>query len=179
MQPHHGAGGGLCGATIARDRSLAGRNMACGVVFTAAFELMAASHRDEKVTIPQHPPPPPPIPWGVPLFVVELFSGSRAATCCTSPGGRCSWCDRGLECLGHFKFEDVASSGLMAFVDLVWMFVFPLIYLMAVNQYEPYLRVGIALLLLTGVEVMLPTCKRRPLSCCWRGWGLSLLRGRL
>ena len=31
------------------------------------------------------------------------------------------------------KHEDVEISGLWHFVDLVWMFVFPLIYIMSVD----------------------------------------------
>jgi heme/copper-type cytochrome/quinol oxidase subunit 3 len=35
---------------------------------------------------------------------------------------------------GRFKPEDVEVSGLYwHFVDLVWMFIFPLVYLMSVN----------------------------------------------
>jgi cytochrome c oxidase subunit 3 len=72
-------------------------------------------------------------PWNEPLFGATFFGitglhmthviiGVIYLTIITIGVGR-----------GKFKYEDVEVSGLYwHFVDLVWMFVFPLIYLMSV-----------------------------------------------
>ncbi len=106
-----------------------GATMACGVVFIA-LHLNEWRHliRDEKVTISSNP-------WGVPLFGASFFGITGLHMLHVALGvlylgviavgvGR-----------GKFKFEDVEVSGLYwHFVDLVWMFVFPLIYLMSVKS---------------------------------------------
>jgi len=73
-------------------------------------------------------------PWGVPLFGGTFFGLTGLhmthviigviylAIICQAVGR------------GKFKFEDVEVSGLYwHFVDLVWMFIFPLVYLMSAH----------------------------------------------
>jgi cytochrome c oxidase subunit 3 len=73
-------------------------------------------------------------PWGVPLFgatfftltglhMFHVFSGVVYLGVIATGTAR-----------GRFTHEDVEISGLYwHFVDLVWMFIFPLVYLMSVN----------------------------------------------
>src|ERR1041385_7297673 len=72
-------------------------------------------------------------PWGVPLFGGTFFS----ITGLHMTHVVCGVIYLGIICQGiargKFKYEDVEVSGLYwHFVDLVWMFVFPLVYLMSV-----------------------------------------------
>ena len=73
-------------------------------------------------------------PWGVPLFGATFFSitglhMTHVIIGVIYLGIICQGVGR-----GKFKAEDVEVSGLYwHFVDLVWMFVFPLVYLMSAN----------------------------------------------
>ena len=71
-------------------------------------------------------------PWGVPLFGATFFG----ITGLHMTHVICGVIYLGIICQGifrgKFKAEDVEVSGLYwHFVDLVWMFVFPLVYLMS------------------------------------------------
>jgi len=71
-------------------------------------------------------------PWDVPLFGATFFSLTGLHMTHVTIGvvylGVVAWGFRG----GRFKAEDVEVSGLYwHFVDLVWMFIFPLVYLMS------------------------------------------------
>jgi cytochrome c oxidase subunit 3 len=75
-------------------------------------------------------------PWGVPLFGATFFAitGLHMLHVATGAGylavvaARLHW--------GRATHEDVEISGLYwHFVDLVWMFVFPLIYLLSVSAH--------------------------------------------
>jgi len=73
-------------------------------------------------------------PWGVPLFTATFFTITGLHMAHVASGvivlGVIAW---GLA-RGRYSAEDVEVSGLYwHFVDLVWMFVFPLIYLMSVK----------------------------------------------
>jgi cytochrome c oxidase subunit 3 len=73
-------------------------------------------------------------PWGVPLFGATFFTLTGLHMTHVTLGviylGVIAWGFGG----GRFNAEDVEVSGLYwHFVDLVWMFIFPLVYLMS-NQ---------------------------------------------
>jgi cytochrome c oxidase subunit 3 len=73
-------------------------------------------------------------PWGVPLFGATFFSITGLHMTHVIIGV----IYLGIICQavmrGKFKAEDVEVAGLYwHFVDLVWMFVFPLVYLMSAN----------------------------------------------
>lgn len=73
-------------------------------------------------------------PWGVPLFGGTFFGLTGLHMLHVTVGviylAVIAW---GFG-KGKFKAEDVEVSGLYwHFVDLVWMFIFPLVYLMSVN----------------------------------------------
>ncbi len=84
--------------------------------------------RDEKVT-------PFGNPWGEPLFGATFFGITGLHMTHVTIGviylGFIAW---GVA-RGKYDYEDVEVSGLYwHFVDLVWMFVFPLVYLMSVKM---------------------------------------------
>ncbi len=71
-------------------------------------------------------------PWGVPLFGATFFTLTGLHMTHVTLGviylGVIAWGFGG----GRFNAEDVEVSGLYwHFVDLVWMFIFPLVYLMS------------------------------------------------
>jgi cytochrome c oxidase subunit 3 len=73
-------------------------------------------------------------PWGVPLFGGTFFGLTGLHMLHVTIGvaylAVVAWGFGN----GRFKPEDVEVSGLYwHFVDLVWMFIFPLVYLMSVN----------------------------------------------
>lgn len=73
-------------------------------------------------------------PWGVPLFGATFFAitGLHMTHVIIGVIYLGIICQAVLR--GKFKAEDVEVSGLYwHFVDLVWMFVFPLVYLMSAN----------------------------------------------
>lgn len=101
--------------------------IACGVAFIVlhATEWMTLIH--EGVT-------PWSNPWGAPLFGGTFFGLTGLHMLHVTIGvlylAIMSW---GYGS-GRFKAEDVEVSGLYwHFVDLVWMFIFPMIYLLSVN----------------------------------------------
>ena len=73
-------------------------------------------------------------PWGVPLFGGTFFGLTGLHMLHVTIGvGYLAVVAWGFG-NGRFKPEDVEVSGLYwHFVDLVWMFIFPLVYLMSVN----------------------------------------------
>ena len=102
--------------------------MACGALFVA-LHVTEWSHlmRDEKVT-------PWSNPWGVPLFGATFFGITGLHMLHVTAGV----IYLGIVAMGvgrgRYTDEDVEVSGLYwHFVDLVWMFVFPMIYLMSVK----------------------------------------------
>ena len=71
-------------------------------------------------------------PWGVPLFGATFFTLTGLHMTHVTAGviylGIVAWGFKG----GRFDSEDVEVSGLYwHFVDLVWMFIFPLVYLLS------------------------------------------------
>src|ERR1041385_8703818 len=104
--------------------------MACGSLFVALHltEWMNLIH-EEHVT-------PFDNPWGVPLFGGTFFSITglhMTHVVCGIIYLAIIW---QAVVRGKFKAEDVEVAGLYwHFVDLVWMFVFPLVYLMSVSRH--------------------------------------------
>jgi cytochrome c oxidase subunit 3 len=101
--------------------------MVCGTAFVV---LHATEWRhlmvDEKVT-------PFGNPWGEPLFGATFFSITGLHMTHVIVGVIYLGVIAFAVSRGKFKAEDVEVSGLYwHFVDLVWMFVFPLVYLMSV-----------------------------------------------
>ncbi|MFN0106263.1 MAG: cytochrome c oxidase subunit 3 [Bryobacteraceae bacterium] len=74
-------------------------------------------------------------PWNVPLFGAVFFGVTGLHMAHVAAGlVYLSVLTAGVA-RGKFSAEDVETGGLYwHFVDLVWMFVFPLVYLMAVKQ---------------------------------------------
>jgi cytochrome c oxidase subunit 3 len=73
-------------------------------------------------------------PWGNPMFGGTFFTLTGLHMFHVLTGvcylGVIAWRSAGAK----FKAEDVEVSGLYwHFVDLVWMFIFPLVYLMSVT----------------------------------------------
>ena len=102
--------------------------MACGAAFIA-LHLNEWQHliRDEKVTLSSNP-------WDVPLFGASFFGITGLHMVHVAIGVLYLGVIAIAVSRGKFQFEDVEVSGLYwHFVDLVWMFVFPLIYLMSVK----------------------------------------------
>ena len=70
--------------------------------------------------------------WGVPLFGATFFAHHRPAHDARDHRRDLPGHHRHAVARGKFKAEDVEVAGLYwHFVDLVWMFVFPLVYLMS------------------------------------------------
>jgi cytochrome c oxidase subunit III len=73
-------------------------------------------------------------PWGVPLFGATFFAITGLHMTHVVIGVIYLGIVWQAVARGKFKAEDVEVSGLYwHFVDLVWMFVFPLVYLMSAN----------------------------------------------
>ncbi|MBI1790543.1 MAG: cytochrome c oxidase subunit 3 [Acidobacteria bacterium] len=101
----------FCGATF------------CGLHLTEWRHLMV----EEKVT-------PLSNPWGEPLFGATFFGITGLHMTHVAIGVIYLGIIAFAVSRGKFKHEDVEVSGLYwHFVDLVWMFVFPLVYLMSVK----------------------------------------------
>ena len=101
--------------------------MACGLTFVV-LHMNEWLHliNEEHVT-------PFDNPWGVPLFGGTFFSITGLHMTHVLLGVIYLGIIFTGVVRGKFKFEDVEVSGLYwHFVDLVWMFVFPLVYLMSV-----------------------------------------------
>ena len=74
-------------------------------------------------------------PWGVPLFGATFFSLTGLHMLHVTSGviylGAIAW----GRSKNKFSHDDVEISGLYwHFVDLVWMFIFPLVYLLSVSR---------------------------------------------
>ena len=73
-------------------------------------------------------------PWGTPLFGASFFSLTGLHMTHVTAGVVYLGIIAIGTARGKFTHEDVESSGLYwHFVDLVWMFIFPLVYLMSTN----------------------------------------------
>ncbi len=114
------------------DRSAAVKwilaTMAGGAIFCALhiYEWMHLIH-EEHVTLFSNP-------WGVPLFGATFFGITGLHMTHVSLGVLYLGVIAFAFGRGKFSAEDVEVSGLYwHFVDLVWMFVFPMIYLMSVK----------------------------------------------
>jgi cytochrome c oxidase subunit III len=74
-------------------------------------------------------------PWGTPLFGAAFFSLTGLHMTHVGIGVIYLGVIALGQALGKFKAEDVEISGLYwHFVDLVWMFIFPLVYLMSARM---------------------------------------------
>ena len=104
--------------------TMAGGIIFCGLHITEWFHLI-----EEGVRLFRNP-------WGSPLFGAAFFG----ITGLHMTHVACGVIYLGIVAIGYgtgrFKDEDVEVSGLYwHFVDLVWMFVFPMIYLMSVKYH--------------------------------------------
>ena len=73
-------------------------------------------------------------PWGTPLFGAAFFSLTGLHMTHVAIGVVYLGAIAAGQALGKFTSEDVEVSGLYwHFVDLVWMFIFPLVYLLSVS----------------------------------------------
>ena len=74
-------------------------------------------------------------PWGTPLFGAAFFTLTGLHMTHVAIGVVYLGVVAGAYGLGKLSSEDVEVSGLYwHFVDLVWMFIFPLVYLMSVRR---------------------------------------------
>jgi len=74
-------------------------------------------------------------PWGEPLFGATFFALTGLHMTHVVVGVLYLGIIAAAVSRGRFKAEDVEISGLYwHFVDLVWMFIFPLVYLMSVHR---------------------------------------------
>lgn len=74
-------------------------------------------------------------PWGTPLFGAAFFSLTGLHMTHVTVGVIYLGVVAAGQARGKFTSEDVEVSGLYwHFVDLVWMFIFPLVYLMSARQ---------------------------------------------
>jgi cytochrome c oxidase subunit 3 len=102
--------------------------MACGI----AFIVLHGSEwlhliRVEQVTLTSNP-------WNQPLFGATFFGLTGLHMAHVTAGVVYLGIVAGAVSRGKLSAEDVETSGLYwHFVDLVWMFIFPLVYLMSVR----------------------------------------------
>jgi cytochrome c oxidase subunit 3 len=113
------------------QRSRTVKYLLATIAFGVAFIVL---HATEWMTLIHEGVTPWSNPWGVPLFGGTFFGLTGLHMLHVTIGvlylAIMSW---GFGS-GRFKPEDVEVSGLYwHFVDLVWMFIFPMIYLLSVN----------------------------------------------
>jgi cytochrome c oxidase subunit 3 len=120
------------GAMAANDRKRAVQWLCATIAGGAAFIVLHLSEwqhlmQVEKVT-------PSANPWNVPLFGAVFFGVTGLHMAHVAAGLIYLGILTAGVARGRFSHEDVETGGLYwHFVDLVWMFVFPLVYLMAVK----------------------------------------------
>ena len=125
-QPHYGHGGTLGeGRKPRAHHSLAACNHPGRTgVRRPPREGMGRPHRRRRASFQN--------PWGTPLFGAAFFSLTGLHMTHVTVGVVYLAIVAFGQSLGKFKPEDVEVSGLYwHFVDLVWMFIFPLVYLMS------------------------------------------------
>jgi cytochrome c oxidase subunit 3 len=113
------------------NRSAAGKWILATIAGGAAFVIL---HGIEWGRLIHEGVTPGNNPWGVPLFGATFFAitGLHMTHVVIGVIYLAIICQGVMR--GKFKAEDVEVSGLYwHFVDLVWMFVFPLVYLMSAN----------------------------------------------
>lgn len=111
------------------DRSVAANWIWATIAGGLAFIVL---HGYEWMQLIQHGVTPFSNPWGVPLFGATFFTLTGLHMTHVTGGviylAIVAWGFKG----GRFDSEDVEVSGLYwHFVDLVWMFIFPLVYLLS------------------------------------------------
>jgi cytochrome c oxidase subunit 3 len=118
-------------AMRAADRSRALRWLLATISGGAAFIVL---HLSEWSHLMADGVTPAANPWGVPLFGAVFFGITGLHMAHVAAGLVYLAILAAGVSRGRFSAEDVETGGLYwHFVDLVWMFVFPLVYLMAVK----------------------------------------------
>ncbi|MGB6198983.1 MAG: cytochrome c oxidase subunit 3 [Candidatus Acidiferrales bacterium] len=111
-------------------RKAAARWLIATMVLGASF---VAIHMTEWFTLIREGVTPWSNPWGAPLFGATFFGITGLHMLHVTIGVIYLGVIAGTFGSGHLTSEDVEVSGLYwHFVDLVWMFVFPMLYLMSV-----------------------------------------------
>ena len=102
--------------------------MACGLAFIVLHAIEWADLIHEGVRLFQNP-------WGSPLFGAAFFTLTGLHMTHVAIGVIYLGVVAAMTSAGKLDSEDVEISGLYwHFVDLVWMFVFPLVYLLSVKM---------------------------------------------
>lgn len=102
--------------------------MACGLAFIVLHAIEWADLIHEGVRLFQNP-------WGSPLFGAAFFTLTGLHMTHVAIGVIYLGVVAAMTAGGKLDSEDVEISGLYwHFVDLVWMFVFPLVYLLSVKM---------------------------------------------
>ena len=105
-----------------------GATMLGGLAFIVLHGLEWASLMEEGVRLFKNP-------WGTPLFGAAFFTLTGLHMTHVAIGVVYLGVVAGLFGRGRLSAEDVEVSGLYwHFVDLVWMFIFPLVYLLSVKM---------------------------------------------
>ena len=114
------------------ERPVATRWLAATILCGIAFIVLHATEwrhlwQIEKVATNSNP-------WGVPLFGATFFALTGLHMLHVAGGVIYLSVIATAVARGKFSTEDVETSGIYwHFVDLVWMFIFPLVYLMSVK----------------------------------------------
>jgi cytochrome c oxidase subunit 3 len=119
-------------AMAANDRKRAVQWLAATIAGGAAFIALHLSEWQHLIQVERVTPAAN--PWNVPLFGAVFFGVTGLHMAHVAAGLIYLTILATGVARGKFSAEDVETGGLYwHFVDLVWMFVFPLVYLMAVK----------------------------------------------